>query len=663
MRMRWWVALVVGLMLSVLAPAPAARAQVDIVGATEQKIAQEVDAKQAEKDARLAKLRAIQGRKQSRVLVLKWPDSDVTEENIILQAMVRNQIGRPGAKFYPSIDLYQEGRVRRYDHGIPTSPRSQTGRVPDELIEEARDELDRQRSRLGGGMNNIDVADALIPVVDEIWFNDRQETRDLLFDLYLTIGKSVAHLRDQTPPYYQQVGPENANYYLYLAAAMIWEEKQIGEGTLQERMPGGEIGELLQSLILRIEEGTHPTIPIAFHDQGVFDAEAFVNSYRLVINGVERVVDGQGYVMVPRGRIDVFMERDDGFSLSDRIEVRRLDDKLYFVVDVARQKMGYAILEALRNHPGECIGGISAETKKSLATYQALHPGDEIYVAIPWVGSPYNAYVWRWDPEDYELKLNVDKNKGFPVRFALFMNTGLFFNGASLNEDQLANIDTQLLDTAANGSAAGLPTQLAQSFLKLRPAGVPLDFQLRGHFNRLMFGFGVQFASNVDPQAAAGWADRYQVGPDNMVIRRPKIVDPDDPPEPVDPDADPFAEQLHELQWSRLIYGTLGVVLLKDATYGMGPRGFVRVGWYNLPHTLELSGHIGATTDPTFGKKEYKGRVVPLFDLDLFAGAMIPFGQTVLNTTVYKDPEDPDRGYKRVVLPNLGFTLGAGFSF
>ncbi|HMV69599.1 MAG TPA: hypothetical protein PKA64_22345, partial [Myxococcota bacterium] len=410
----------------------------------------------------------------------------------------------------------------------------------------------------------------------------------------------------------------------------------------------------------------HEPIPLAFHDQGVFDAEAFASEYRVVINGVERVVDGQGFVNVPRGRIDVFLERDDGFSLSEHLEVRRLDEKLYFVVDVARQKMGYAILEALRNHPSECIGGISAETRKTLATYQAMHPGDEVYVAIPWAGNAYDVYVWRWDPIDYQLKLNIDKNRGFPVRFALFFTTGLFFNGVTLNADQVDSLDDQLLQTASAGSAVGLPQQLAKSFLQLRPAGVPLDFQLRGHFNRLMFGFGVQFDASVDPKAAGGWADRYQVGPDNMVIRRPELVDSDDPddvPDEIVVDEGTFGEQLHEEQFSRLIYGTLGVVLLKNATYGIGPRGYLRAGWYNVPHMVDLSGHIGITSDPSFGKKEYKGRVVGLLDLDLFAGILVPFGQTVLNTTVLKDPDDASKGYKSVVVPNLGFTLGGGFSF
>jgi hypothetical protein len=146
-----------------------------------------------------------------------------------------------------------------------------------------------------------------------------------------------------------------------------------------------------------------------------------------------------------------------------------------------------------------------------------------------------------------------------------------------------------------------------------------------------------------------------------MVVKRPDpAAEVDDL---VDPDAATTVEEVYrELAWSRLIYGQLGVVLLKDAGAGIGPRGYLRVGWSNAPHVIDLTAHIGMTEDPSFGKKDYKGRVVPLIDLDLYSGMLIPFGQSLLFETL-KDEEDPSKGYIVPIRPAFGFTLGAGFSF
>ena len=114
-----------------------------------------------------------------------------------------------------------------------------------------------------------------------------------------------------------------------------------------------------------------------------------------------------------------------------------------------------------------------------------------------------------------------------------------------------------------------------------------------------------------------------------------------------------LGEVLNTASWNRLIYGTLGVVLLKHAPLGIGPRAYLRFGAYDLPHAFEITGHVGATYDPSFGKNPPTKRFSALIDFDVYAGAAIPYAPTV-----YHD----ERGVPATAAA-LGFSLGAGFSF
>jgi hypothetical protein len=660
-----WALLALWVASWVCGPSPARAQGFDILGAAQQKVTAEVAEEKTAAEARLAELQRIQGKRHARVIVLPWPDSTVGEDNLILKAMVQNQIGRPDAKFQPALDLYQEGRRRLFVDGLPADPLEQPGSVPDEVVARVRSQLTGYQQRLGNRFDDIATAGALLPLVDEIWFNDRQATRELLFDLYVTIGRAIFNYKNQTPPYYRMVGPEPTNYYLFLAAALAWEDERYGppEGdealALARRFPNGDVGDYLRDLVQLIDDGIHPTIPLAFHDQGLFDPYKFAKEYKVVINGVERIVDGSGMMMIPRGRIHVSLQRDDGFSMSERVEVQRLDDKIYFITETARQKMGYDLLNQLMVFPNECTPDLDAQTRASLATFQALHPKDEIYVAIPKLGSPYQTYVWRWEQETGTLHLLLDRNRGFPVRFALLTGAGLTFNGASLDTGALQQLEeAQPADAQAGGIGSVFGVDDLKSLVKMTPGGLPIDFQIRGQFNRFMFGFGAQFATNIAGGSDGKWHDRYQTN-GNVVVPRSSTV-ADDGVDPADATVNP--EVLRDLQWSRALYGNIGVFLLRDAAYGIGPRLFVRGGWHNAPHAIEATGHIGFTEDPSFGKKEYKGRVVPLIDLDLFAGALIPFGDTIF-VGQPRDAGDLSQGYRPIVLPHLGFTAGFGFSF
>ena len=134
-----------------------------------------------------------------------------------------------------------------------------------------------------------------------------------------------------------------------------------------------------------------------------------------------------------------------------------------------------------------------------------------------------------------------------------------------------------------------------------------------------MFGFGMQIATNITGEGVGGdednqgkWTEVYQTNPGSNHV----VVEPEDPTQVSAGGPQPA---FNVQEWQRLLYVHLGVMLLKDAPYGTGPRGYLRFGWYNAPHAFDLTGHIGITEEPTFGKKEYKGRVMPIVDVDFYA--------------------------------------------
>lgn len=647
--MRSWLGLVVWVCAFVLWASPAHAQGFDPLGSAQQAAEAKPSADEAASQERLKRLQEKMGKdKQSRVIVLPWPDTRTNFEDLGLQTVVRNRIGRAGARFYAEVDLYQEGRRRRTEDGQPIHPLDQPGAVPEALLDRVRDRIADARRRLGRSYANAAIAGSLLPLVDEVWFNDRVETRQVLFDLYVTIGQATFNARDQTPPYFQMVGSEQNNYFLYEAASMIWEEQQAGVEIVTGRKPGGDIGAYIDDIVQLINDGIHAPIPLAFNDRGVFDAKKFTTSYKVIVNGLERIVDGDGIVMAPRGRVDLSLERSDGFSMSERTDILGLDEKLYFPMEVARSKLGYDLLNQLMSNPEECAPQLRPDTIGAIATYAALHPRDEVYLAIPKGGSVRDVYVWRWDADKGVLAFLVDANRGFPIRFSALLTTGIQFGGLSLNKSAA--------DRATNIGTSGPRLSLRpEDVLSASPVGVPIDVQLRAQYARLMFGFGMTFAKNIAGNTGGVWTDRYPA--DGGTVIQPTDTASDDTFSDVDGNA--YEVSLKQRDFSRTIYGLLGVVILKDATAGIGPRAYLKFGGSNVPHALEASGHLGMTTDATFGKKEFKGRVAPLLDLDLFAGALIPYGDTLFRES---ERNDKDK-FPPIVSATFGMTLGVGTTF
>jgi len=158
----------------------------------------------------------------------------------------------------------------------------------------------------------------------------------------------------------------------------------------------------------------------------------------------------------------------------------------------------------------------------------------------------------------------------------------------------------------------------------MEPSGfsVPLNPEIRGHWNRLMVAFGAEFGFGT-------WSDNYRLpGAGQNAFGQ-----------------DASGVTLHEPAINRYLYGSLGVLLGANAGIGIGPRFALRAGGTNTPVATQVEGHFGWTLQAPVG--EASGRVRPLIDTDFRAGAVIPTGNSLF--------ED--------VTPIFGGTVGVGLTF
>ena len=270
---------------------------------------------------------------------------------------------------------------------------------------------------------------------------------------------------------------------------------------------------------------------LSFENAGIFEGGEFASEYTVFINGRNVVInDSRGLHNVPPGRIDVYLKRGDGHSLSDRVELDKLNEKIYGVRDTARQRMGNDFIKQLMEHPNECTPDLEGDILKYLSIYAKLHPEAEVYIAIPHVGNVNKILLWRWKRSTATLE-RVQEKGAYPIRFALVVGAGASY---SLPKPNFGG-----------------------------------QIQLRGHYNRLLTMFGLEYSSEL----------------------------------------------------FELVYIGIGGVLGKNAALGFGPRAYVRLGHFDHPqngHGGEASLHLGATL-PVAKKKE--GRMRPLLDTDLQVGA------------------------------------------
>jgi hypothetical protein len=569
---------------------------------------------EAKREERLAALEASQSHKAARVIVLKFqghPETDYTNET--LQRNVKTRTARPDAKFYPEVDLYQVGR-KEPDKSV--RPADQRATVPATAIGEVTSDVAEVAPIPWNAMTESDwglKANELREDADKIWFIDRPELREPVFQLYVQIGRAAENQNNPAPPFYAQVGSLTVNWYWYLAGAMAHVEP-----TLMSKLTDQDLYGSIDYYKQLLDSGQIKSMTLAFSSNGIWDAKAFAGDYQVYINGLEVLIDDKDSLYkVPPGRVDVYLKRSDGHSLSDSIDITKLEEKIYFVRDVAEKKMGIDFVNQLMEHPNECTPELDGDILDYLAIYAKLHPDAEIYIAVPEAGNPNRILLWRWDRPSGTLQKVLDNTGGFPVRFAIIGGTGMAFSGGSVSAT-VTPPDPDLTSTAPPA---------ADFTPGLTPEGIPFQVQLRGHYGRLLVATGLQaeYGLASDDDGHTPWVDLYQTdghGTDDGAAKE-RVV-------------------------NRLIFMGVGFVLGKDAAIGFGPRGYVRWGTENVPHQMDVTAHGGLTTKGPF---DGDGRVKSVVDVDGYIGAKIAMPESLL-------VGDPHR-----VRPTFGLVASAGLTF
>lgn len=591
------------------------------------KAEEKMDEKDAEAEARLKALEEARSGKGARVVVLKWKGTTVDYANDTLQRNVRTRIARPDATFFPSIDLYQVGRREKRDGVRPDEERAAVPDATITMIETAVADIEtvpwNAMSEADWGITSNQLKDL---AENELWFIDRPELREPLFRLYAQIGRAAENQNNPIPPYYANIGGMAVNYYWYLAGALAHEDPAL-LNAVQSADMAASIGYYKEML----DNGQIRKMTLAFEMEDKWDAAEFTGEYQVFINGLEVVIsDPDSFYQSPPGRVDIYLKRSDGHSLSERIEIDKLDDKIYFIRDVARKRMGLDLIDQLMEHPNECTPELDGDSFHFISIYAKLHPDGEIYVAVPEAGNPNKILLWRFDRPTNTLQKVLDDVGAFPVHFVALGGVGVAFNGANVTAPEQPTqqeIEECLAEDPTDTSCA----ELALPEPQLNPAGIPIGGQLRIHYSRFMFAFGVEampaLAGPSTPEDARPmWQDYYRTDDYSTVDGAGNVV-------------------YHEERFNRLIWGGLGFVLGQDAMLGIGPRGLIRVGKYNVPNVVDLTVHGGMTMEPPGMEKE--GRVRPVLDVDFFAGALVPQGNSQLDKATL----------------SFGLTAGGGLKF
>ncbi len=562
----------------------------------------------------------------SRVVVLSWSESAGDD---LLERTLRAELGRPTARFFPGIDLYQGGRLAPQPGPSLLELRSA---IPDEVVARVVEETAVAEAVPWNGLTEEEwgaQASRLLLLERELWFIDRAGLREPLFRLHAQIGRASESSQNAAPPFYEELGGLTVNLYTTLAGAMAAEEPSLLD-TIAD--PATKRAVAYASELATT--GRVAPVVLSFADAtGAFDPVAFAAEYRVSINGLERTVtDPEGLFLVPAGRLDVELERTDGYGLSAQRSPVQSSDEVWSVLQEAQQRIDHDLRDALAADAESSVPRIDEEPLAWLAIYATLHPTSEIFVAVPDAASgARRASVWRWDRE-YGLLARVRREPAaFVVRFA-----GIVTLGASAGTVRFrpAN-DADVADYYAEPDGAVSPEE------GFAVDGMPLTFELRGHLGHGFFGAGLSYTFGWTGDEP--WADLYPTEGN-------RVVDGSD------------AVALRERSVRRLIYGLTGVAFGPGAADGFGPRAAVRVGWTNVPHALDLTAHarisrrvgLGARSAATQGE-----RVQFAIDGGLFGGMILP-----VHDSLYVN--SGTQGELFAVggpFPTFGLSAGAGLTF
>jgi len=602
----------------------------------------------------------------ARVIVLRWKDTTTDYADGTVQRNVRSRIDRPDALFFPEVDLYQNGRKLKDKSVVPAM---QPAIVPtsnvDPVLQAVADTAAKPYNALQPYQWGL-KAQELQQMIEMLWFVDRPELREPLFLLYAQTGKAADNQNHPAPPFFEQVGAFPVNYYWYEAAVLAQQEPALMSKLTDQELVGS-IGYYLEQL----QKGAFPTIKVDFQLDDYWNAEEYMKTYEILFNGLPVEPDENAQIPVFLGRTDIYLKRkDSGHGLSERLEVTKLDDKFYPVIQNARKRMGIDFIDQLFLHPNECTPDLDGDILNYLSIYAKIHPKAEIYIAVPENGNPNKVWIWRYDRKTATLSLVQGAAGDFPVRFALVLSSGMLYNGAAVSYDKSINDSDvpQNLDSFGFDPSSELSARLDA---EAEAGELPLNLELRGHYNRLMVVAGMEWGYNISKDAN-GWVEYYQT-PGNQ--DEATTVSVDENPCAIWDDLDEDGEQdaadgectagpvtvFHTVQFNRYLYFGSSVVLLRDAGLGFGPRIGFRFGWTNMPHGLLTTLDAGWAIQPPLW--DAGGRVRPLIDLDFRGGAAIALNKSLQLDLAENAPSEGTNAREKQVMPVFGGTVGIGLTF
>ena len=566
----------------------------------------------------------------TRILILSWSDVAGDTGDDMLERTLRAELERPEARFYPGVDLYQAGRL---EPQAASSLFELRASVPDDTLAHVVEETAVAEAVPWNGLGEDEwgvQAERLLALEQELWFVDRVELREPLFRLYAQIGRAAENSKDAGPPFYEDLGGRTVNLYATLAGAMAADEP-----ALLDSVTDPATKRAVEYASELIGSGRVAPVALSFADgTGTFDPVAFAAEYRVSINGLARTItDPEGLFTAPPGRVDVALERTDGYGLSAERGPTRSTDEVWSVLQEARQRIDHDLRDALAADAGASVPRVDEEPLAWLAIYAALHPTSEIFVAVPDAASgARRAAVWRWDRE-YGLLARVRREPApFVVRFAGIATLGA--SAATVRFRPASDTDPAEYFTEPDGAV-----DPEEGFTL---DGLPLTLEVRGHVGHGFLGAGLSYTLGWTGDEP--WADLYPT--DGNVVRGPT--------------SDAIA--LRERSVRRLIYGLTGVAFGPTAAEGFGPRAAVRVGWTNVPHALDVTAHarfarrvgLGARSAATGGQ-----RIQFAIDGGLFGGVILPVHDSLyVNSGTHGQFLAAGGPF-----PTFGLSAGAGLTF
>ena len=591
--------------------------------------------------------------KMARVIVLRWKGTTTDYADETVKRNVRSRIDRPDALFFPEVDLYQNGRKLKDKTVVPAM---QPALVPDANIEPVMQAVSEVASLPYNAMQPYQwglKAQELAQLAETLWYIDRVELREPLFLLFVQIGRAAENQNNTTPPFFEQIGAFPVNYYWYMAAVLAQQEP-----ALMSKVTDQDLVATIGYYLDQLQQGAFPTIKVDFELDDQWDAETFLETYEILFNGLPVEPDENAQVSVFLGRTDIYLRRQDtGHGLSERLEVTKLDDKFYPVVQNARKRMGIDFIDQLFLHPNECSPDLDGDILNYLSIYSKLHAKSDVYIAVPQDGNANKTWIWRYDRKTASLSLVGGGPDDFPVRFALLASVGVLYNGGSVAIDD--DIGQNEAQNALDMDDSSLTNRVNS---QMDAATLPVNVELRGHYNRLMVALGMEYGYNLGGSDSASWVEYYQTPgqPDAGTYVdscHNEEVDSDN-----DGEADgtvevcDYEDVYNERIFNRYLYFGSSVVLGRDAGLGFGPRIGFRFGWLNMPHSLQTTLDVGWSYEPPIWNTS--GRVRPLVDMDLRGGVDIATNKSLQRDLAAQFPDDEHN-----VSPVFGFTGGIGLTF